>query len=173
MISFDRDVQASEASYAKHRAEMGEPRPPRPLNTAGVVWLVDPMRVPFRGRMYEIPPLPYKAGIQVMQVQDQLAALRSEGGEDRLARLEKWASDAAALIYANVKPQRGRWRWSLRLHRNPFRKANFRELGELLGFLLRSQTTTSVVGGWDPATNQNPSTFSTVSRSSAGSIPRG
>ncbi len=132
MIEFGvRDPEAALKRSREHLQVLDRGRikwqQPAPLNTAGVLWLEDPFRVPFRGRMYEIPPLGYAAGIRAMRLQERLEHVRESND---IEELERWATDAAKLIRANVRPdprksyRLWRIRWKLRIARNPFRYAN-------------------------------------------------
>ena len=146
-----RPVTAEQRDDAQEelRARLGveERRPPAPVkNRPALVYLTDPLRVPYRGRLYELPPVSYMDGVRITDIMSQLEDPDLEE-EKRLTAMQ----DAAALIRRLVTPDRDRgwWlrlRWKLRLVRNPFRPAvaTEMEIGELLGFLAWCRTMSSV-----------------------------
>ena len=136
----------------RHRLGVDEERPrPAVKNRPALVYLTDPLRVPFRGRLYELPPVGFRDGERIMEIQERLEDTDHSARKGRRALFE----EAAALIRRLVTPDRGwllRLRWRLRLVRNPFRQATEVEIAELLGFLAacRTRSTVRPRSGWDP-----------------------
>lgn len=116
--------------------------PPSPRNVRPVVWLSDPFRIPFRGHLWEIPPVPFEDGARCLELMDWF----QKSAEDPTHAVEEYRDrmrDAVALIRRLVRPHKGRLRrlrWRLRLMRNPWRTASHEELGEILGFFWGRRT---------------------------------
>jgi hypothetical protein len=129
--------RAEVEAYWRERATEDR-RPPRESRNVGpVLFLTDPMRLPFRGLMYEIPPVPYKVGLQVVELQNEI--FRAAEASD-FAGYRALLHDVVKLVRANVKLYRARawWRFWWALGWNPFTRATEMELGEFLaGFLMR------------------------------------
>jgi hypothetical protein len=129
--------RAEVEAYWRERA-MSEARPTRETrNAAPVLFLTDPVRVPFRGAVYQIPPIPYTVGLQAVELQTQILKCGEANDFDGFRNL---LGEAVKIIRANVKPWKaGGWtriKWALGW--NPFRRATEMELAELLaGFLMR------------------------------------
>jgi hypothetical protein len=129
-----QEVEAAWREYLKGSSDAGlrETR-----NVGPVLYLTDPVRVPFRGHLYVIPPIPYTVGLEVIELQNELVRLTEAMDVTAYRRILK---QTVRLIRRNVKPtgynaiQRLRWV----LGWNPFRQASEMELGEFLaGFLMR------------------------------------
>jgi hypothetical protein len=129
--------QEVEAAWRDFFAQTGDAGLRETRNVAPVLYLTDPVRVPFRGRMYVIPPIPYTVGLEVIEMQNELVLLAERMDmktyRDILVRTVK-------LIRRNVKPHGftlwPRIKWALGW--NPFRQASELELGEFLaGFVMR------------------------------------
>jgi hypothetical protein len=124
------------------KAVEGEAQGARPKvkarNLGPTLWLADPMRMPFRGLMYEIPPIRYSAGVEATNIQKGII---EAVGRDDLQAYQELLKEATELIRANVRPYRWkRWghrlRWALGW--NPFKEASEFEIGEFLaGFQMR------------------------------------
>lgn len=119
----------------------GEPPPP-PANIKPVLYLTDPFRIPFRGRMWEIPPVSFKDGARTLALITWIE--ESVGHPDRMAEgYQARMTEIVQLIRRLVRPHRGRLRkllWRLRLLPNPWRTASHQDLGEMLGFFWRRRT---------------------------------
>lgn len=95
----------------------------------------------FRGRAFGVPPLPWKVGQRIAELQARtLNAVNrlSSAPLDEKTRADYYLALAQVppLLWANCRPT-GKWRRflrSLRLARNPFDGATDRELLELLDF---------------------------------------
>ena len=119
---------------------------------AGTVLLLDVegdgMAVPFRGRVYALPSVPYQDGVRLLELKAELDGFAGrvlEGPE--LERYRAAWQRVAELVYRLVLPRDGpvrRFLWRLRLWPNPFKSATERELAELLGFLSACRMRSSV-----------------------------
>jgi hypothetical protein len=106
-------------------------------NITPTLWLTNPVRIPYRGRMYEIPPVPYTLGVRTIEL------LRAMGEAQEAQDLSVYASllrEASGLAREGMRPYRpGLWtrvKWACGW--NPFRRASEYELGEVLaGFVMR------------------------------------
>jgi hypothetical protein len=126
------EVEAAWRDHLRSEAKVPETR-----NVAPVLYLTDPVRVPFRGLMYEIPPVPYTVGLQAVEMQSEI--MRAVEAND-FAAYKVILGDLIKLIRKNVKPYRVRtwYRFWWAMGWNPFRQASEVELGEFLaGFLMR------------------------------------
>jgi hypothetical protein len=129
--------RAEVEAYWREREAENRPAPRESRNVAPVLFLADPVRVPFRGLMYEIPPVPYKVGLQVVELQTEIFRAVEAGN---FAGYRDLLGDVVKLVRANVKLYRARpwWRFWWALGWNPFWRATEMELGEFLaGFLMR------------------------------------
>jgi len=108
-------------------------------NAAPVLYLTDPVRVPFRGRMYEIPPIPYEVGIKVVELQNQLGKLAETMD---VVAYRQILIDTVRLVRRHVRPYQTRpWhRFKWALGWNPFRQATEMELGEFLASFVMRRT---------------------------------
>jgi hypothetical protein len=107
----------------------------------------------FHGRMYEVLPVSFEDGCRLQDVQATLGELAetgstggANGGPETIERSLHAFRFIAGLARRYVRP-RGKWRrllWTVRLTRNPFRRATPAEVGELLGFFLGCQMRSSV-----------------------------
>lgn len=114
-------------------------------NAAAVVELSSPQRFSFRGRLFEVPPLGFKKGIELQEIAMAIESMTDQPTsvhdyELMLALFE----DAVALFWSFVKPvhwfSRMFWRW----RGNPFANAEIGEVAELLGFFLPCRMRSSV-----------------------------
>jgi hypothetical protein len=116
--------------------------PSLPRNVRPVLYLVDPFRVPFRGRLWEIPPVPFEEGARVLVLTSWFTEAAVDPAK-AVAEYEQRMGEAVALIRRLVRPYGSRLRglrWRLGLMRNPWRTASHEELGEMLGFFWRRRT---------------------------------
>lgn len=126
-----------------NKAEERPPEPPpAPRNVQGVLWLTDPFRVPYRGRMWIIPPVSFVDGARVLRIKTWLEQATEDEAKFRAEYL-KTMREIMALIRRLVRPESGwfrRIRWRLRLMRNPWRTATHEEVGTILGFFWMRHT---------------------------------
>ncbi len=134
-------IEAMAREGYRKRFPEGRPRGKPPAN-AGAALLVlgaESVRIPYRGRMYELGHVSFEDGLRLLSAQEAIEALEGSEStpENRAAYLH-----AMRLIVAMapryllpVAPVR-RFFWRLRIRRNPFRKATDAEVGQFLGFFL-------------------------------------
>ena len=126
-----------EQNHREWKAELGltEP-PPAPRNVRPVLWLTDPFRIPFRGRLWEIPPVSFDDGARVLEYLAWIDGIKED--PDRfVTEYRTKMREVTRLIWRCVRPYWSRWariRWRLGLMKNPWRTASMEELGEILGF---------------------------------------
>jgi hypothetical protein len=129
--------QEVEAAWREYFAQTGDAGMRETRNVAPVLYLTDPVRVPFRGHMYAIPPIPYTVGLEVIELQGELVRITEKMD---VAAYRRILIRTVKLIRQHVKPYEPKlWhrvRWMLGW--NPFRRASEMELGEFLaGFVMR------------------------------------
>jgi hypothetical protein len=129
--------QEVEAAWREYFAQTGDAGMRETRNVAPVLYLTDPVRVPFRGHMYAIPPIPYTVGLEVIELQGELVRITEKMD---VAAYRRVLIRTVKLIRQHVKPYNPkpwhRMRWMLGW--NPFRRASEMELGEFLaGFVMR------------------------------------
>jgi hypothetical protein len=95
------------------------------------------MRMAYRGRVYELLPVPFRMGVKAIHIQEQV--LRA-AGEHNFALYGELLDEAVKLIRSGVRPHRASWvvRLAWACGWNPFKDATEMEVGEFLaGFTLR------------------------------------
>lgn len=139
-LTAQEDIDRAQREF-RARLNLDERKRPEVKNRAALVYLTDPLRVPFQGRLYELPPVGFRDGDRIMALREVL------GDPDAEPKARREANEAAIrLIRRLVTPDRGlyRIRWKLRLVRNPFRRATDVEIGEMLGFLAACRMRSSI-----------------------------
>ena len=135
-----------EANWARYRAR--QPRPPVALmpemkNVQAVLDLGNLVHFIFRGRAYGVPPIPYKVGLQFVDVAAKLKEFqKGELTAETVADYQAVLATLPGLIWRHSRPV-GRVRRFLKrlgLLRNPFEQATEAELGERLRFFERCRT---------------------------------
>lgn len=135
-------------------------------NIRPALFMVDPLRIPFRARMWTAH-VDWQDGARLVDIHQR--AEKGVGGVELFRELS-----AIAGRVLRRYPE-SRWQRFLRvsgLRRNPVRGATERELGELLGFFLMCRTNSSV-GSWAGAAATSASTSSTSWPTSSGVSPPG
>ena len=104
----------------------------RNLSATGALFGSDTLE--YRGRRYEVPPVPFALGVALLELQERAGRLQGDvAGIDPAAELGAILNRAVAIFPQLVRPVG--WRRLLwPLLPNPFRKASEYEVGELLGF---------------------------------------
>lgn len=125
--------------FARWRASRSQGEAGRVVNARPVLYLTDPVRWPFRGRMYEVPPIPFATGVRVVEFTEWVGTLKDRKGLDGFAdEYRRHIGRALKIIRRCVIPDRRyrvwRFLWRLRLVRNPWRSASVEEVSELMGF---------------------------------------
>ncbi len=151
--------QELEEAQEQDRERFQRPRIEK-KNVGFVFFLEEPPRIPFQGRMYEVPLVSYLDGLRVSELLEELDGLaREEVTAEWVVRSRAWHAAAIATIRRLVRPDRGRlrrFRWRFRLLRNPFRLVTAGEVGELLGFFAMCPTRSTVRPGLPPELARNP-----------------
>lgn len=148
----DREVSARHREHRAARAHKtarvptAPPTAARLRNVEPVLSLGETTYFQFRGRAYGVPPLPWKAGQRLLQV--QTATLSAAGqvaltGDKEAERLYfKGLARIQSILWAYCRPV-GRTRRVLRflrVLRNPFRGATEKELLDHTDFFLQGRT---------------------------------
>jgi len=118
------------------------------MNVGVAANMAAPLLFVFRNRMYRVPMLSYRDGIQLQELYIELAKAADDGEETReqLEDLAKLCDRAAVMFPTLCEPKNGlvRFLWRRGWLRNPFLKATTSELAQLLGFFLQCRTKSSV-----------------------------
>lgn len=126
-------AEGNQRLYAKATGAGPAPKlkpQPEPLNVQPTLELGGSMELTFRGVSYIVPPVPFKAGIELSALWTRLENLDGKDpGElaEILTRLVK-------LFRTLVRPRGMLRRLFWRFTRNPFASASPREVGQLVGF---------------------------------------
>jgi hypothetical protein len=125
-----------EAFWRERLSEERRSLPPS-RNLPQVQYLKDPMRMAYRGRIYELLPVSYRDGIRAVQIQEAIVQAAEKADYEAYAGL---LTNAVGLIRSGLRPHKPSWvvRLAWRCGWNPFKDATEMEIGEfLLGFSLR------------------------------------
>jgi hypothetical protein len=145
MVIFALKTEAQMAAQQPARV-LERPRLPTKIRNARVVLdLGNLIFFTFQGRAYGIPPLPYKAGQQLMALVAEAAAYGVLTPET-IPKYDAIMRQLPALLWRYTRVV-GRTRRVLRvvgLHRNPFLQATEKELVDLATFFQVSRTRSSV-----------------------------
>lgn len=132
----ERIQQVQDALLAEFR---GTGEHPALANTQNTLALGDATHLEFHGRLYRVPPVPYRAGAQLQELMD----LTRRAGRDWKAR-DQLNGRAAQLFFQLVRPV-SRWRRLLwPAVGNPFRQASEEEIQELYLFFFACRTKSTV-----------------------------
>lgn len=161
----DRRARVREAIVAE---EARRPAPPRPevVNTAEAAALDDPAYRIYRGRVYRVAPIPYKAGLRLHRGVDAYREATKAGSQEG----QEAALDGLVSLYRQLARPIG-WRrlvaWALP---NPFRHASEKEIIALADFFWTCRTGQSLLDSAPQAAGRpRRSTGSSTSMSSSGS----
>lgn len=113
-------------------------RPPELKNARAVDGLTLPDHLEFMGRLYAVPPVPYRAGVRLTELRSAIEASEDDFETARLF------DEAAALFKTLVVPESRIRRWLWRWWPNPFRYCSDTEVGHLLGFFSACRTKSRV-----------------------------
>jgi hypothetical protein len=143
----DAVVAASEATTAralrKQLPSMG--------NIVAVEALTATVRFRYRGRVFDIPPIPTLPGLKLQAMELELERIGDEpparddvDGVDKMQALKEMLLEMFDIMWKNVEPvklmDRIFWRWK----HNPFLDASRKEAAELLTFFSQCRTISSV-----------------------------
>lgn len=121
----------------------------------------------FRGRVYEVPPIPVPLGLDLFELQLQLL----DGGN--VAEVRRIHRELLALFKKLARPASGLGRLFWRLAPNPFRHASEREVRDWLDFFWLCRTGTPyrvwLAGAIENARQSTGSASSTSSAPATGS----
>lgn len=148
-------LRDAEAGYRKRYPE-GPPRAELPRNIGPALLLAgaDSLELVYRGRIYELGFPSFADGVRLEQARAAVELMEEEPTAEHLpgyARaLELTVSLATRYLFPalptpdlprlhRLRIHLRRLRWRLRLRRNPYRDATEAEVGQLLGFFLRSR----------------------------------
>lgn len=116
------------------------PPPARVVNVENTLHLHEPEVLEFRGLRWNVEPISAPEGLKLMMLA-QAVEQAGSGGAHTLHRAFLAAADFMWLLVKRPGPLRRLvWRWT----RNPLRRANMVEVGQLLAFFARLQTRSSV-----------------------------
>lgn len=172
--SRERVLEGSRQLYhevmAVRRAVVDGSRDQEVVNTEEAAALDEPTYKHYRGRVYRIAPIPYKAGFQLHRGIDAYQAAAKAGDPDA----QEEALSQLVRLYRSLARPIG-WRrlvaWVLP---NPFRHASEKEIIALADFFWWCRTGESLLSSDRArARNRPSSTGSTGSRSSRGHTRRG
>ena len=157
----DMERRAAEVTVARRAASTGAPKTPRSKNVAAILTLSNATFFAFRGRPFGVPPLPWREGERLLELQtraqDAAAAVvqgATHGKAYADARRDYFAAmDGLARHLWKLSRPVGRIPRAMRalgIHRNPFLAATEGELREITSFFLTRRTRSSV--SFRPAT---------------------
>lgn len=133
-VPFNRLQELAREEFQKH---MGEREPPVLKNGETVLGLALPDHLDFMGRRYAVPPVPYRAGMRILEIRREI----EDADDFETARL---FDEAVALFKRLVVPESRIRRWLWRWWPNPFRYVSDTEVGHLLGFFSACRTKSRV-----------------------------
>ncbi|MGK7312546.1 MAG: hypothetical protein ACN0LA_09955 [Candidatus Longimicrobiales bacterium M2_2A_002] len=149
-------------------AEFAANQPPSPevVNGREAAALDAPTRRTYRGRVYRVDPIPYKAGLELQE-------LVGAYGQASSAREQERALEGMVRLYRRLAVPTG-WRRLVRWFLpNPFRHATEKEIIALADFFWTCRTGRSLRDSVRAAGERRPSTASTGSTNSSGSTAGG
>ena len=122
---------------------------PLPANVGAALLLLedDSVRIPYRGRIYELGYVSFEDGLRLVAARAAIEALdKAEPTPvNRTAYLQAMRLVVSMAPRYLLPVQRvRRFFWRLRIRRNPFRSATDAEVGHFLGFLLGCRTRSRV-----------------------------
>lgn len=147
MITIERvSREEMDRRHAAKRPKRATVHVPKALNTQQVLDLGNLVFFTFRGRAYGVPPLPYRDGLELSDLEAQARSFVGRVTLDTLPEYHALVKTIPRKLWRltrSVGPLRRVLR-ALGLLRNPFTKMTEAELGELLGFFLRCPTRSRV-----------------------------
>ena len=145
---------AEHDAKARRAARKADGHGPTVVDMELLLSLTQARRLPWRGREYGVPPVPWRKATDLLAVAEGLAALAQGKGEDQLGAFRRLARQfeqaAKAVVVPEGRVRRALWRW----WPNPFRSATHEEIGWLLGFFLSFP---EVAGSWSNGKGPTPS----------------
>lgn len=147
-ISSDEMAQRHRARNAAAPAR--QTRKPEHRNVEQVLSLGDVRYILFGGRVFRVPPVPFKLGERVLDSHTRLIMYAKEvamtGKKEPTDKFYRQMVIQAKLLWKHMRPSGkiNRMLWRLGLMRNPFREASEKEITELTDFFLQCRMTSSV-----------------------------
>ncbi len=146
---------------ARHRASTGAASPPRPpaardpgtpvnRNVTAVLSLGDTRYYQVLGRVYCIPPIPFKTGQRILDAQTRCLAAATRaatlGSKEDITAYFAGLGELARLLWKHMRPTGRVRRIMRRLHmlRNPFVRCSEKDIQTLTDFFLQGRTKSSV-----------------------------
>lgn len=123
------DEATSTKRWADYWGENEPPRPQRIVNTGPALGLQLPEFVEFAAVLYAVPPVPWEAGQELLELKQRLEDAEGGSHHER-AVLRRLVKVYGSLVHPRGRLRRAFW-W---ITRNPFRYASDGEIGQLLVF---------------------------------------
>ena len=143
----DEVIAANEKSTAKLLTK----QLPSIGNIVAVEALTATVRFRYRGRVFDVPPIPTLPGIRLQAMELELEKMWSEpeyseeDAEDKMRALKQMLLEMFDIMWKHVRPvgfiDRMLWRWES----NPFLNAGRKEVAELLTFFSQCRMISSVL----------------------------
>ena len=114
-------------------------KPPEVANADAFLALYEPTELPFRGKVYTVPPIPATSGVRLFALRRELERVRDNPPEtqEEFLAFEGLYARILDLCWTLLEP---------RPAMNPFAKASPAEVGGLLNFFSRCLMRSSVPG---------------------------
>ena len=134
--------------YRKRFPAGRQPAPP-PANVGAALLLLegDSVRIPYRGRVYELGHVSFEDGLRLVAARTAIEALHeaepTPANQTTYLQAMRVVVSMAPRYLLPVRRVR-RFFWRLRIRRNPFRRATDAEVGAFLGFFLGCRTRSRV-----------------------------
>lgn len=125
-------------------------RQPQQRNVETILSLGDVRYVGYRNRAFRCPPVPYKLGQRVLDLQVKATMFSRQvvqtGKKEPADEFFKTMSQLTKLLWSHLRPtgKIKRALWHLGLLRNPLRYASEAEVNQITDFFLKGRMTSSV-----------------------------
>ena len=143
------EIEARAREAYRRKFPDGRPTGAPPANGRPALLMLgaDAIRIPYRGRMYELGHVSFEDGIRLVEARASILSLEDdEPTPEKVAAYLEAMRVIVRLAPRYMVPVRlvRRFFWRLRIRRNPFRTATDAEVGHLLGFFLGCRTRSRV-----------------------------
>lgn len=141
-------LEVARAGY-RERYSVDRPNGKPPANVGPALHLIgaESIRVPYRGRVYELGYTSFEDGLRLVRARAAIVGIdEADTSPESLAAYLQAVRLIVSMAPRYLLPvtRVRRLFWRLRLRRNPFRSATEAEVGHLLGFFLASRTRSRV-----------------------------